>query len=182
MYRIIEVCGGKMKRSIVTNLLLVLISLHVLASSQEKPTDRSEAARGASSYKLDLLLSESENGKRINTRNYSFVVEERKSVRLRQGLRVPVSVGASFQYMDVGLNIDCDLIEVDTGVHINLSVDESSFSAEQQRSVGGNPVMRQFKNQVQAVIPTGKQTLVSSVEELDSKKRVDIELTATKLR
>src|SRR5262249_23081049 len=156
----------------------------VLASSQEKPAERPEASRSAGSYRLDLLLSESENGKRINTRNYSFVVEERKSVRLRQGLRVPVTVGSSaqFQYMDVGLSIDADLGEVATCIHINLSLYESSFSTEQQRSPGGNPVVRQFKNQVQAVIPPGKQTVVSSVEELDSKKRVDIELTATKLR
>jgi hypothetical protein len=173
-----------MKLLVIRYLLLILTCWSVMTAAQEKPAERPEPSHPGSAYKLDLLLSEIEGGKRINTRNYSFVVADHKSARVRQGLRVPVATGTAgqFQYMDVGLNIDCDLIEMDNGVHINLLVDESSFSAEQQRSTGSNPVVRQLRNQLQAVVPPGKQTLVSSVEELDSKKRMDIEVTATKLR
>lgn len=173
-----------MKRLIGSYLFLVLIALPLLAIGQEKSTERPEPARASSggSYKVDVLLSENEGGKRINTRAYTFVVESGRTIRLRQGLRIPVSTGGvQFQYVDVGLNIDCEVAEVENGVRVNVSVDESSLVPE-PRGAGGNQLIRQFKNGGMAVIPLGKQTLLSSVEELDSKKRVDIEATVNKLR
>ncbi|HEX7960786.1 MAG TPA: hypothetical protein VF493_12765 [Terriglobales bacterium] len=176
-----------MKRLIGSYLFLVLISLPLLAIGQEKGSERPEPARASSggSYKVDVLLSENEGGKRINTRAYTFVVESGRTIRLRQGLRVPVVTGtggntSQFQFVDVGLAIDCEVAEVENGVRVNVSVDESSVATE-QHGVGGQPVIRQFKDGGMAVIPLGKQTLLSSVEELDSKKRLDIEATVNKL-
>jgi hypothetical protein len=168
---------------------VILVLSTVPCFTQEKAPDK-QAPRDRAAYRVDLVLSESEGGKRTNTRNYSFVIEESRAARLRQGLRVPVPAGGvsgtgtvtQFQYMDIGLNIDCDLREVESGVHVGLLVDESSLSREQPVSTLSAPVVRQLRNQVDAVIPAGKQTLVSSVEELDSKKRMDIEVTATKVR
>src|SRR5262249_21198796 len=114
-----------MKRLIGSYLFLVLISLPLLATDQEKASERPEPARASSggSYKVDVLLIENEGGKRINTRAYTFVVESGRSARLRQGLRVPVATGVNtgvntmqFQFVDVGLNIDCEVAEVDNGV------------------------------------------------------------------
>ena len=173
-----------MKRLIGSYLFLILISLPLLAIGQEKGSERPEPARASSSYKVDVLLSENEGGKRINTRAYTFVVESGRTVRLRQGLRVPVPTGTNtmqFQYMDVGLGIDCEVAEVENGVRVNVSVDESSLATE-PRGAAGAHVTRQFKDGGMAVIPLGKQTLLSSVEELDSNKRLDIEATVNKLR
>jgi hypothetical protein len=179
-----------MKRLIGSYLFLISIFLPLLAIGQEKGSERPEPARASSggSYKVDVLLSENEGGKRINTRAYTFVVESGRTIRLRQGLRIPVATASTtgvntmqFQFVDVGLNIDCEVAEVENGVRVNVSVDESSVATE-QHGAGGNPVIRQFKNGGMAVIPLGKQTLLSSVEELDSKKRLDIEATVNKLR
>ena len=173
-----------MKRLIGSYLFLILISLPLLAIGQEKGSEHPEPARASGSYKVDVLLSENEGAKRINTRAYTFVVESGRTIRLRQGLRVPIMAGGNvpqIQYMDVGLGIDCEVAEVENGVRVNVSVDESSLASEPP-GAGGHPVTRQFKSGGMAVIPLGKQTLLSSVEELDSKKRVDIEATVNKLR
>src|SRR5215468_7325248 len=137
-----------MKRLIGSYLFLIFISLPLLAIGQEKGSERPEPARASGSYKVDLLLSENEGGKRINTRAYTFVVESGRTIRLRQGLRVPIATGVNasqFQYIDVGLAIDCEVAEVENGVRLNVSVDESSLATE-PRGAAGNPVTRQFKD------------------------------------
>ncbi len=178
-------------------MVLTLLCLANISSAQEagsgKQTDR-PPQKERSAYKVEVLLSENEGGRRLNTRNYVLLVENGRSSRLRQGNRVPVSTGSvtqpgtattsqvsGIQYLDVGLSIDCSVDSVENGVAVNLNVDTSSLAPEQTNPTG-DPVIRQLKYQIPTIIQLGKQTLISSVDELESKKRMDIEVTATKIR
>ena len=75
----------------------------------EESTSKTAASRSSSAYRLEFALSELEDGKKINTRSYSMLAQAGGVMsKLRIGLRVPVAMANSqFQYMDVGMNIDC---------------------------------------------------------------------------
>ena len=67
-------------------------------------------------YKLSFTISEFEDGKRLNQRDYSMIGKANSSppASLKVGTRVPVPTDDSkmrFQYMDVGVEIRCSLKE-----------------------------------------------------------------------
>jgi hypothetical protein len=142
-------------------------------------------------YKLDYVFSEVQNGKRVNARSYTALLHSGERGSIRLGNRLPIVTGASresggnqINYMDIGVNIDCRVErEVDSGIALFTSVDMSSLAPEQPgENRTGNPVVRQTKIQVDSIVPLGKQTLLSSADEVDGTSRFDFEVTATKLR
>jgi hypothetical protein len=182
--------GGKMLHNTVSRSAIYLVFLVAPAlSGQEAKPQPPPLPTGV--YKLDYVFSEIQNGKRVNSRSYMTLLHagERGSIRL--GSRLPIVTGASREsggnqitYMDVGVNIDCRVErEVDSGVALFTSVDMSSLAPEQPgENRTGNPVVRQTKVQVDSIVPLGKQTLLSSADEVDGTGRFEFEVTATKVR
>jgi hypothetical protein len=180
-YRIVKCCFGAFLLS------------SFLVFSQEKPQPPVH-----NTYKVDLLLSEMEDGKRLNTRSYSMLIQSDDTGRIRQGNRVPINVGniappsssnmsayavTQIQYTDVGMNIDCRLNEREQRVLLNTTVEISSVAPEQGTSAAlSNPVIRQARYQIPAIVQPGKQTVLTSVDEFDSKKRMQIEVLITKIQ
>lgn len=166
-------------------VLLTLASFIPCSSAQEaKPQP---AAQVNAVYKLDYVFSETQNGKRINTRSYTTLlrVGERGSMRL--GNRVPVLTGGNnaFQYIDIGVNIDCRVnpMMVDSGISLFTSVDMSSVAPDQPgENRTGNPVVRQTKVQMDNIVPLDKKTLLGSADEVDGAGRFEFEVTATRVR
>src|SRR5215472_17008156 len=92
--------------------LLLILGLVSLVAAQETPKHVQKI------YKVVFLLYEVEDGKKINERTYTVPVtsvdgnSRDSSVRVRT--RVPVVTGTTgdntvFQYLDVGLRIDCNV-------------------------------------------------------------------------
>jgi len=139
-----------------------------------------------------------EDSKRVNTRNYSLLIQGDDTGRIRQGNRVPINVGniappsssnpsafavTQIQYTDVGMNIDCRLSEREQRVFLYTTVDISSLVPEQNAPGAlSNPVIRQARYQIPAIIQPGKQTVLTTVDELDSKRRMQIEVLVTKIQ
>jgi len=158
--------------------------------SAEKPVEKPAGPISLNTYRLDFLLSELEDGKKINSRNYSVVPRQGILNKLRVGARVPISTtgpGAisQVQYLDVGISIDCRIEERDGYVVLDAIVDSSSFALPQEqtgRSVGGQPVIQNMRSQVNTVLTPGKPTVISSMDDPSSKRRYQIEVTATKVK
>ena len=157
-----------------------------LFAQESKPQPQSTGSVN-SVYKLDYVFSEIQNGKRINTRNYTTLlrVGERGSIRL--GNRVPVVTGANnaFQYIDIGVNVDCRVEPaiVDSGIALFTSVDMSSVAPEQPgENRTGNPIVRQTKVQMDNIVSLDKKTLLGSADEVDGTGRFEFEVTATRMR
>lgn len=148
-------------------------------------------------YKLNFLIYELEDGKKINERTYIVPVvtvggKARNSV-IRVGDRLPVVTAASaerpaetqWQYVDIGLTIECSVIEQADKFIVTSDLAISSVVLPEPTSearVGeGNPVVRQIKQQFTAIVPPGKPTLVTSIDDINSKKRLQVEVTATRL-
>ena len=176
-------------------ICLVVISAALAVQAQEsKPQPQPQlqpptSKAPTSTYKLDYVFSEMQDGKRINARSYSALVRlsDRGSIRL--GNRVPVvsassKEGNQFQYLDIGVNIDCRVEqELDSGINLFTNVETSSLAPDQPgENRTGAPVIRQIRYSLDNVVPLGKQTLLGSADEVDGTRRLQVEVTVTKVR
>ncbi len=97
---------------------------------------------------------------------------------------MPVSVGdKGIQYMDVGLKISGRVLERDGDLVLDSEIEMSTFALpEQAASSGGNPVVRTVSETISTRPVLGKPAVVSSLDDLNSRKRLQVELTVTRLR
>jgi len=109
--------------------LLVVFVTTGLSAQDSKPQ------MPTSTYKLDYVFSELQDGKRINARSYSALVRLMDKGSIRLGNRVPILVanskdgGNQIQYLDIGVNIDCRVEqEVEGGVTLFTNVETSSLA------------------------------------------------------
>ena len=156
-----------------------------------------DQARGAASpatYKLEFTVHQFENGKKVNDRSYSVIVERARmredanKYTFKAGSKVPVVVGASssaglnqYQYMDIGMNFDCRLWGPDDNLMLQSTVEVSSISTPQQ-GASNQPTVRQARADLVSPISGAKPVTIASFDEVDAPRRMDIEVTATKLR
>ena len=174
-----------MKRLI--QVVLIAIAAAICVSAQDKPAEKPQAERPLSYYKLEFVLKELQDGKTINTRNYMMTVEDHDRGTLKTGARVPVNNVApatGFQYLDIGVNIDCRVVGHDDFASLNTTVEVSSFALPEQASgtSGMPPVVRQAKASMDAVVPVNKPTVIGVIDDVNSTKRYEIAVTATKLK
>jgi len=84
------------------------------------------------------------------------------------------------QYMDIGINLDCRVAEeLDSGIDLFTSADMSSLTDANRV---GNPIVRQSKIQVENVVPIGKQVLLTSADEVDGTRRLQLEVMVTRVK
>lgn len=149
-------------------------------------------ARPASVYKIDYVFSELQNDKRMNTRSYTVLVGSTDRGSIRLGNRFPVwsttkDGSNSFSYIDLGVNIDSRVEDIglpdsSSAVALYTTVEMTSIAPDQHDTRSDSPIVRQIKFQNQNVIPLGKQVLLSSADEIDGTRRLQVEVTATKIR
>jgi hypothetical protein len=159
----------------------------VLAFLAFSPVARAEEARPEkprSTFRLDYLLYEVESGKRANERAFSLTVNEGMHGQLRSGTRVPVTVGdKGLQYMDVGLKISGRVAERDGDLTLDSEIELSTFAMpDQAAEAKGNPVVRTVSETVSTRPVLGKPAVVSSLDDLNSRKRLQVEVTVTRLK
>jgi hypothetical protein len=130
-------------------------------------------------YKLDFAVKEVEGTKVLNSRTFSTIVHvDTQGVRAAGGsIRTGSKVPAGSNYIDVGVNIDTQMVkEVQGDVALSVSA-EISGTPE-----GGNPdrpVIRQNKWSSYVVVPVKKPTVIFSSDDATTKHTVQLELTAT---
>jgi hypothetical protein len=120
----------------------------------------------------------------LNERSYTQFVNEGGSGNLRVGSRVPIPAGdKGIQYMDVGLRINSRIFEKEPGdVVLDADVDVSSFAIPEQADLKSTPVVRSLSQNVSTRPPLGRATLLSSVDDVNSKKRTPVEVTVTRVK
>lgn len=151
-------------------------------------------AKAIKPYRLDFSLNEVEDGKTINTRHYSMNLTEGESDEIKIGTRVPVTSGSvgehnnlvttQFQYLDVGTRIAARL-EPSGGeikLHVNSDISNIDTTAGDQRlGPVAAPIIRQIKIEGSTLLVVGKPILVGSVDDPNSKRQFQLEVTVTKL-
>jgi hypothetical protein len=159
------------------------------AKAQEAETAKATSegsSKALSAFRLDFALSEWEEGKKINTRHYSMnlVPGYTPSNEIKIGSRVPVEgKQGEVQYIDVGTNIWSRLTEQrgDT-LQLEVRAELSNIANPEQEGRRAAPVVRQLKINASTVAHPGKLTVIGIVDDPNSKRQFQLEVTVTKLQ
>lgn len=171
-------------------MVVSTICFPMLIRAQEAPKNPPPPAaekpvKPVSIYRLEFTVREVEDGKRLNSRSYVMSVQDGDTGRIRVGNKIPYNTGKDqFQYYDVGINIDCRLRDHDSFILLEgASIDISSVVKDESTAAGTlNPVLRQARASVTAAVTPGKPTMVTSLDDVSSNRRYEVDVTATKVK
>lgn len=158
-------------------LSLLLQPLRAQDKAQEK-TRSEERAKELIPVKLQIVFAEFDGDKKVSSMPYAFMLlTDEKSgghgASLRTGIRIPIEIDGKDQkttYMDVGSNIDCNVVGQDDGrFMVRLSFDRSALypnkSSEGERLVSqpnGQPIVHAFRTNEGLLLKDG-QTLENTM-------------------
>lgn len=168
--------------------------------AQENNTAKTAEPRGPiPAYHLEFSLNELEDGKKINTRQYGMDLvalrqEDRGYIRdlasnkaIKIGTRVPVETEpGKVEYIDIGTSIRCQMFEDEAGLSLEAHAAVSNLvprtSTDPYRPNTPDPILRQLSIDTATAITPGKLTSLGTVDDPDSKRQFQLEVTVTKLR
>jgi hypothetical protein len=192
-----------MKKAYLVWILSAATGFASSSMAQEKPKTeanekRVETRRDLTPLRLQVVLSEFDGEKKIASLPYMLHANsDGRLALMRMGLRVPVQTGSSFQYIDIGTNMDGSVERSDDGRFLlHLTVERSSaYSATsgQKAALGGTevtniqpvtvqPVIQQFKTSVSVLLRDGQtiQSNLSSDPVTGRVLKVDVTLNVVK--
>jgi hypothetical protein len=141
-----------------------------------------ELPKPLEAYRLDFSISELEDGKKINARQYAMYIDANDSNELKIGTRVPIETGSGLENMDVGTNISSRLQVRNGQLELHVSTEMSNFAVPEQAQGHSRPVIRQLKISATTLALLGKPMVIGSVDDPNSKRQFQVEVTVTKLR
>lgn len=128
-------------------------------------------------YRLDFVVQELDGVHVTNSRTYSMTIA---SGNFRNSVRTGSKIPVNNSYLDIGVNIDCwDAEEFDSQLAINVSATISSVADDSNKSP--MPVLRNNSWNCHVVIPLKHQTMLFSSDDVSSKAKLQLEVTATPL-
>jgi hypothetical protein len=184
-----------------------------LVRTQDKPAPApSKAAVQATPLKIQVVISRYQGEKKISSLPYSLSVTGGGGrldptagasfigrANLRMGAKVPIAATTfapadskaasptpSFQYQDVGTNIDCQVWAMDDGrFRVEITVDDSSIYPDDKEMPGivkGNPSFRSFRASDSMLLRDGATAQFTTATDKVSGEtvRVDVTLTVVK--
>jgi hypothetical protein len=181
-----------MKKSLIS-LALCLLAFALPAAAQDTKAETKDDKPQTKAapvyqpvYKLDLAVYELQDGKRTNVRKYiMFIKGGGQSSSIKVGNKVPVMNGPnSLNYLDVGLRLSCrDANEKDGMLTINTDFELGSLIVPDRPdpALQGAPVIRQLREDGYSQIPMNKPSVVLSIDDTNTTRTVQVEMTATRL-
>jgi hypothetical protein len=152
------------------------------AVNQPAPTKNAEGP--VHFYHLEFVVQElGADSKPANSRVYTVDANTdrvNRNTSIRTGSRVPIPIsGSSFQYVDLGVNIDVrNAHEVDGKLALEVTADVSGLATPSSVSTASAPVIRTNRWQSPILIPLNKEMVVFTSDSLDSKGSMQIQVTA----
>lgn len=182
---------------ILAKTILVLILASSLFAQQPEKNNPEQASKKDATpeqklpetfYKLSFAMYELQDGRKTNERDYIVVgkTNSRPSARIVITTRVPVHMDeAKLQYVDAGLDLNCSLKEkTDNKLEAECEVGISEFVRAEQLPAAGTvsaPILRKTITDSSVPLTPGKSELLARIDDINSTKRTQIEITATKL-
>jgi hypothetical protein len=180
-----------MRRKIQISLFSLFAALAAgLAMAQSSTTP---PAAPPKYYKADFLVKEVDaSGHVANTRSYSTVLLTDNSSspkEIRSGDKFPIATGGDekgevkYQYIDIGINIDCRSVhELDQKLALSVTAEISSVPGTTKIDSALEPLIRQFKWNADVLVIPGTPTTIFSSDDVGSKSKMQVEMTATPIR
>ena len=184
------------KVAIYSAAMAVLCCLPTLVRAQEAngTSDQASSVKQPQSqkairpYRLDFSLNELEDGKKINGRHYSMNLTVGSGDEIKIGTRVPVRSGwdqvasnMNFQYLDVGTEIWANLRESGDVVQLEVRSEISNLDTHEAHPALP-PIIRRIQIRGSTLLVDGKPILFGSVDDPNSNRQFQLEVTVTKLK
>ena len=164
--------------------LLLLSCMAGIAAAQAK-----DEVKETKFYRLDLVVKEVEDGRTINSRTYSTIgsTDHDGSPSVRTGSKIAVNYKASGEltYIDLGVNVDYrGLKDLGDSVAMIVTVEATSIANPEALTSSDHvpPVIRQNRWSSNSVVPLRKATTLFSSDDATSKRKLQVELTATPIK
>ena len=179
------------KRMVAAGALMVALMFSISVSkswAQESSSStkvaEQEAPKPLEAYRLDFSINELEEGRKINTRQYSMNLNSNDGNEVKIGTRVPVEgKQGEVQYIDVGTSIYSRLVMRNGQLELTVRTEIGNFAIpEQAQGHDPRPVIRQLKINASTLALIGKPMVMGSVDDPNSKRQFQLEVTVTKLR
>jgi len=189
-------------------VLAFALAWTALAFAQDRPAAATpSAAPVVMPLKIQVVISRYQGDKKISSLPYSLSVSGGGGrmdptagpafvgrANLRMGTKVPVptptiSAGQqvqSYQYQDVGTNIDCQVWAVDDRFRVEITIDDSSVYPDDNKeppgAVKGAPSLRSFRASDAMMLKDGgtAQFTAATDKVTGETVRVDVTLTVVK--
>ncbi len=161
-----------------TTLFALLTLIAPLAVGQDQPV-----TGGQPVYKVDFNIHDGTDTSAKAGRRYTILIDSSNKGVFKVGNRVPLTTGGGqMNYVDVGVNIDCSVQENTSGrVRLHADLDLSTIlPVDKNAPAPSNPTISQLKINVNAVVNPGKPTIVASIDDPATMRKVDVELTVTR--
>jgi len=182
---------------IIATLAAVFTLAMLPMGMRAQNTAEAPAAPEQHFYRLHFAVEELDApGKVTNSRIYEETVvaggHPAGDQQIKTGSRVPILTGSygskepsqntQFQYLDLGVNLDArDVNEHGQMLGFRLKAEISSIAHQTEIGGVGEPVIRQNVWDSMVLVTVGKPTVVFSSDDLDSKGKMQVEVTATKV-
>jgi hypothetical protein len=184
----------------VTRTLFVAaltLALTAPLAAQEKPAAAAQDRDAAMvPLKLDLVISRVAGDKKISSMPYTLWVTANASGRagdtsLRMGVRMPVPTtlsskdGAvqSYQYHDIGTNIDASAASIQGGRYgVSVILNESGVNTRGESAVSGAPMLRNFTSRFYLLLRDGQTATYTSATDPVTGETLSVQATLTVLK
>jgi hypothetical protein len=166
-------------------LLSVLMAGACFAQAQKAPKDEQKF------YHLDFVVKEIGDSKVVNARSYSTMISTGGNPlpgEIRTGNKVPYQTGPGsstphYEYLDVGVNFDCQSArEVEGELALHVAAEISNLAPGQTPTSGSLPLLRQNRWRSDVILPLRKPTVIFSSDDPTSTHKMQVELTATPIK
>jgi hypothetical protein len=151
------------------------------------PPRMADSTKPAVFYRLDFAIREMEGEKLLDTRNYSLWAQAGRSEKMTAGSEVPyASSSSNMSYRKVGVSINCTLTETDGNPSLWLNLEMSGVAPSEKSADPAMQLMqvvfRSVSFSADAVLTPGKSTMIGSVDDPATKRRFQVDVTATKTK
>ena len=162
------------------------IAVVMFAAAALRPSAWAQSAASQTVLKVEIVISRYEGSgnpqKKVSSLPYELtVLANDKTASLRMGSQFPMTTkDGTFQYVDIGTNIDCVAKTADDG-RFKLDVTINDRSANQRRSSEGQapgvPELRNFQTNNVLMLRDGQSTQFTAATDKTSGEVVKVEVT-----
>jgi hypothetical protein len=195
-------------RSLLTLAVVAVAAIAAPGRAQDtpkaEPSKAPEAPRAerrdrvpSATLRVQVVISRYEGEKKLASLPYTFTVAtESRPVFMRMGVDTPIPTTSfivgdkqeyrpttSFQYRNVGTNLDCSARDLGDGrFQLSLSVENSSALKGPAGSIEGVPLFRRFEVKLDPVLRDGQsvQTIASTDPVTGEVVKIDVTLNVVK--
>jgi type II secretory pathway component GspD/PulD (secretin) len=147
-----------------------------------------ELDRARKVYRVTYTLTDRNSETVARTQTLAIVTASGERTIIKQGSKVPIATGTydsdnskantQFQYLDVGLNIDCTVGGRGDVLSLHSKVEQSSLTDEKSNLGPQDPVLRQSVLENTASLTPGKPLIIGSIDIPGTTRKQDISVVA----